>query len=254
MQKVFRSCYEMDQKCYESYGLTEDILMEHAAMGMERYIREKFEQGNSVLIAAGMGNNGADGIVLARLLYRDYDVRLYLPFGVKSVMAKLQLKRAGQVGVTVSEELLDADVVVDALFGAGLNRLLDDKTIQLLHKLNSFHGFRIACDIPTGVGEDGTLMPLAFKADTTLTMGAYKEALYLDESKDIIGRVERIDLGVSSEVYESESQTFVLETADLKLPCRHKEVTHKGTFGHAAIFTGEKEGAGIITIDGRAHV
>lgn len=246
MQKVFRSCYEMDQKCYESYGLTKDILMEHAAMGMESYIRENFEQGSSVLIAAGMGNNGADGIVLARLLYRDYDVRLYLPFGVKSVMAKLQLQRAGQVGVTVSDELQDADVVVDALFGAGLNRILDDKTIQMLYKLNSFHGFKIACDIPAGVGEDGTLMPLAFKADITLTMGAYKEALYLDESKDIIGRAERIDLGVSSELYEGESQTFLLEAEDLKLPCRHKEVTHKGTFGHAAIFTGEKEGAGII--------
>ncbi|MFT7824443.1 MAG: NAD(P)H-hydrate dehydratase [Sulfurimonas sp.] len=246
MQKVFRSCGEMDRKCYESYGLTEDILMEHAGMGMERYIRENFERGSSVLIAAGKGNNGADGIVLARLLYRDYDVRLYLPFCVKSVMAKLQLERAVQVGVTVSDELLDADVVVDALFGAGLNRILDDKTIQLLYKLNSFHGFKIACDIPTGVGEDGTLIPLAFKADITLTMGAYKEALYLDESKDIIGRVERIDLGVSSGLYESESRTFVLEAADLKLPHRQKEVTHKGTFGHAAIFTGEKEGAGII--------
>ncbi|MDX1315419.1 MAG: NAD(P)H-hydrate epimerase [Eudoraea sp.] len=91
MQKVFRSCYELDQKCYETYGLTEDILMEHAAMGMELYIRRHFDKGSSVCIVSGMGNNGADGIVLARLLFKDYDVKLYMPFGLKSAMAKLQL-------------------------------------------------------------------------------------------------------------------------------------------------------------------
>ncbi|MDM5272343.1 NAD(P)H-hydrate dehydratase [Sulfurovum sp. zt1-1] len=245
MQKVFKSCDKLDQKCYESY-ITEDILMEHAAMGMEKYIRTHFAPGNSVLIVAGPGNNGADGITLARLLYHDYEVKLHLPYGIKSLMPKLQLKRANALGIEETEELEDADVIVDALFGAGLNRLLDDLSIQLIHKMNSFKGHKIACDIPTGVAEDGTLMPLAFNADTTLTMGAYKEALYLDESKDVIGKVERINLGMSSQLYEGESDTFVLEPEDMKLPTRDKEATHKGTFGHAAIFTGEKEGAGII--------
>ena len=246
MQKLFRSCYELDKRCYEEYGLTEDILMEHAAMGMEHYIRDLFVKGSSVLIVAGFGNNGADGIALARLLYHDYDVRLYLPFGVKSEMAALQLKRAEMIGMVKSEELSDADVIVDAIFGAGLSRELDDDTQFLLHRLDSFHGFKIACDIPTGVGEDGRLMPMAFNADVTLTMGAYKEALYLDESKDFIGKIERIDLGVSSSLYESGSDTFVLEAKDLRLPSRELQTTHKGTFGHAVIFTGEKEGAGII--------
>lgn len=247
MQRVFRSCYELDRKCYETYGLTEDILMEHAAMGMEQYIRSNFEKGSSIFIASGMGNNGADGIVLARLLFQDYDLKLYVPFGVKSEMARLQLERVKRLGVVQVEEVEDADVVIDALFGAGLSRELNGETIHLLHKLNSFDGFKIACDIPTGVGEDGTLMPLAFNADITFTMGAYKEALYLDESKDVTGQVFRINLGVSSELYEDESDTLVLESSDLKLPSREKAVTHKGTFGHAAIFTGEKEGAGIIS-------
>ena len=246
MQKVFKSCDRLDERCYASYALTEDILMEHAAVGMEQYIRRHFPEGSSVLIVAGLGNNGADGIALARLLYHDYGVTLYLPFGVKSPMAKLQLVRAEALGMEKAEEPMDADVIVDAVFGAGLNRLLDDETILLMHKLNSFEGFKIACDIPTGVAEDGSLMPLAFNADITLTMGAYKEALYLDESKDVVGKIERINLGLSSEMYEAESHTFVLEAEDMKLPVREKEVTHKGTFGHAAIFTGEKEGAGII--------
>jgi len=246
MQKLFKSCNELDKRCYEAYGLSEDILMEHAAMGMEHYIRDRFKKGSSVLIVAGVGNNGADGIALARLLHHDFDVMLYLPFGVKSEMAMMQLKRAEMVGIVESQEMTDADVIVDAIFGAGLSRDLDKNTQFILHRLNSFKGYKIACDIPTGIGEDGRLMPNAFKADVTLTMGAYKEALYLDESKDTIGAIERITLGVSSTLYESESDAFVLEAKDLRLPSRELQTTHKGSFGHAAIFTGEKEGAGII--------
>ncbi len=246
MQKVFRSCYELDRRCYASYGLTEDILMEHAAKGMAVYIREHFGQGSSLLIVSGTGNNGADGIVLARQLHGEYDVRLHIPFGVRSEMAKLQLERAEALGVHIVDAVEDADVIVDAIFGAGLSREIDEETQFLLHRLNSFKGHKIACDIPTGVGEKGSLMPMAFRADVTVTMGAYKEALYLDEGKDSIGKIVRVDLGISSGKYETESNTWLLEAADLKLPVRESLSSHKGSFGYAAVFCGEKEGAGII--------
>ena len=246
MQKVFKSCYDLDNRCYETYGLTEDILMEHAARGMAEYIQNNFEKDASILIVSGVGNNGADGIVLARQLHGDYDVKLVLPFGVKSKMAKLQMQRAESLGVSIVQDLKDSDVIVDAIFGAGLNRTLDEETQQLVHKLNSLKGVKIACDVPTGVGENGLLLPLAFNADVTITMGALKEALYVDESKDLLGKIIRVDLGVSAKIYEAESHTFVLEASDLKLPSRTVHSTHKGTFGHASIFCGEKEGAGII--------
>jgi len=246
MQKVFRSCYDLDKRCYEKYALTEDILMEHAAASMGAYIQKRFKKGTSVLIVSGVGNNGADGIVLARQLHGSYDVRLALPFGVKSEMAIIQKKRADAVGVRTVQVLEEAEVIVDALFGAGLNREIDMATQQILHKMNAFRGFKIACDIPTGVDENGLLSPMAFHADVTITMGAFKEALYVDESKDVIGDIIQADLGVSRDKYETESHTFVLEASDLKLPSRHSVVTHKGTFGHAGIFCGEKEGAGVI--------
>lgn len=246
MQKVYQSCYEMDKKCYEIYGLSEDILMEHAAGGMEQYIRGRFAKGASVLIVAGAGNNGADGIALGRLLHGDYKVVLHLPFGVKSKMARVQMDRAGRLGIRSADGPEDADVIVDALFGTGLNRRLDPKAEHILHQLNSFNGYKIACDIPSGVGEDGRLMPFAFRADTTLTMGAYKESLYLDESKDSVGKIKKIDLGISHSFYEEQSQTFVVETSDLRVPSRKIQSTHKGNFGHAVLFCGEKEGAGVI--------
>ncbi len=246
MQRLFQSCYEMDRRCYEAYGLSEDILMEHAARGMAEAIRERFEKGASVFIACGPGNNGGDGLVLARQLHGDYHVSVFLPMGAKSPMAKLQLERALKIGITPCEEVEDADVVVDALFGAGLNRELDDTTQKLLHKLNALKGFKLACDVPTGVGSDGRLMPFAFEAELTVTMGALKEALYLDAAKDAVGEILCVDLGVAREKYEMPSRAFVLEADDLRLPSRRKADAHKGTFGHAALLCGEKEGAGII--------
>jgi len=247
MQKVFQSCDVLDKKCYEEYKLSEDILMEHAATGMASYIRNAFSQGASILIVAGPGNNGADGIALARQLHGDYDMKLYVPLSLHSPMAKLQFERARCLGVKIVDHLSVSDVVVDALFGAGLNRSLGEDMQHLLHQLNVLKGHKIACDIPTGVGEEGMLMPMAFHADITICMGAYKEALFLDDCKDTVGDVLRVDLGISALFYEGQSQTCLLEKSDLKLPSRTKQVTHKGSFGHAAVFCGEKEGAGIIS-------
>jgi len=246
MKPIYKSCYPLDKRCYEQYSLTEDILMENASRGVAEYIRKNFTDDNSVLIVSGIGNNGADGIVVARQLHKEYDVRLFIPFALKSKMAQLQYERAKKLGVNIVDELHEADVVVDAIFGAGLSRNIDEKTEDIVHRLNSFKGYKIACDIPSGIGENGNLMPMAFRADVTITMGAYKESLYLDESKDYVGEIERVNLGVSHSRYETDSSTFVLEYSDLKLPSRVELSTHKGTFGHATVFCGEKEGAGVI--------
>jgi hydroxyethylthiazole kinase-like uncharacterized protein yjeF len=221
--------------------------MEHAARGMADVIRSRFAEGASVCIISGVGNNGADGIVLARQLWGAYEVSLCLPFGVKSEMAKLQWERVQKLGIEAVKEPHDADVIVDALFGAGLNRELDAQTQQLIHRLNALRGFKLACDVPTGIGSDGRLMPCAFDADVTVTMGARKEVLYLDEAKPYVGEIVCADLGVSAGMYVQPTHAYVLEASDLKLPSRPIDgATHKGSFGHTAVFCGEKEGAGII--------
>ncbi len=247
MQKLFQNCYELDKKCYEKYALTEDILMEHAAASMEQFIRKKFPKNSKVCIVSGAGNNGADGIALARLLKKDYRVKLFLPFGVKSPMAQLQLTRAKAVGVKIVKKIKKADIFVDALFGAGLSRDLNQESIDIVNKLNKMDGFKIACDIPTGIDEKGNLCPVAFKADITITMGALKEALFSDFAKDFVGRIKVANLGVARELYEEETKSFLLEESDFNPPLRVKQNTHKGSFGHLAIFSGEKWGASILS-------
>jgi len=247
MHPLYRSSSSLDKRCYDQFNLTEDILMENASLGMANYIRSNFPRGLSLLIVAGVGNNGADGIVLARLLSGYCDVKLHIPFGVKSDMATLQLDRVKKLGIDIVDEISRSDIVVDAIFGAGLSRELDSDTIYIVEALNMLDGFKLSCDIPTGITIDGNPMPVAFRADTTITMGALKEALYSDNAKDYVGEIVCVELGVAREVYEIPSSSYLLEESDIKLPCRGSKSTHKGSFGHLAVISGEKEGASILT-------
>ena len=248
MQPLYKSCYPLDRRCYEEYNLTEDILMEHAAMGMANYIKSHFPEQSSVLIVCGVGNNGSDGIVLARLLQETYDVRLYLPFGAGSIMSEIQLERVEFLDIEFVDRVEEADVIVDAIFGAGLSRELDEKTRKLIVQLEALNGFKIACDIPTGIDIDGNPLPMALFCDVTITMGALKESLYSDMAKDYVGEIICVDLGISHKKYTEGFKTnrYLLEEKDRVLPTRKRANTHKGNFGHLAVVLGEKEGAGVM--------
>lgn len=240
MIRVFKEVATLDKKCYEQYHMSEDLLMEHAALGLKNHLPRKRKK---ILIVAGSGNNGADGIVLARLIQGHHDSVLYLPNDVKSPMAILQLKRAKALGVKIIEKLdTHYDVVVDALFGSGLNRELDKKNQHLLMILNEMDAYKLSCDIPSGLNLEGE----AFIADKTVTMGAHKEALYTDKAKDFVGEIVCVDLGVGASYYEEESDTYLLEKSDMKLPHRLLQNTHKGHFGHLSVIAGEKQGAGVL--------
>ncbi|WP_457596352.1 NAD(P)H-hydrate dehydratase [Hydrogenimonas sp.] len=247
MEKLFDHCYDLDRRCYEKFGLSEEILMEHAAEAMHRYIRDHEGPKASVLIVAGPGNNGADGITLARLLHGDFDVTLHLPYGAKSPMARLQYDRLLNIGLEATDTLPSrADIVVDALFGAGLSKPLDTRAIELIDRLNHMRAHKIACDIPSGLDPLGNPHPVAFEADVTITMGALKKGLFSDYAKGCVGRVEVADLGVSRRFYEGHTDTFVLEASDFNPPLRTNPAAHKGHFGHLCVVSGAKGGAAVL--------
>jgi hydroxyethylthiazole kinase-like uncharacterized protein yjeF len=224
--------------------MSEDLLMEHAAIALKEAIPNEAKR---VLIVSGAGNNGADGVALARLIQGKKDVCVYLPFGAKSPMAELQKERAKRLEVRFVDSMDgEWNVIVDALFGSGLNKPLNEEAIDIVTKINSINAYKIACDIPSGLNLDGIAQSIAVIADKTVTMGGYKEALFSDEAKDFVGEIVRADLGVSSEAYEDESETYLLEREDLTLPLRERKNTHKGDFGHLAVVAGAKVGAGII--------
>ncbi len=246
MQKVFDEVNSLDKKCYKQYALSEDILMEHAATSMLNFCEQKLNTNSKVLIVCGAGNNGADGIALARLLHGKYKVKLYIPYGVKSSMAKLQLKRVNLLDVKIVDKISKADIVVDCLFGSGLSRDLDEKSQKIIIKLNRLNSFKLACDIPSGINSLGQITTIAFKSDLTITMGALKKSLFTDNAKEYVGDIKVANLGVQRSLYENKTNYFLLDKKDLELPFRDKKSSHKGNFGHLSVVIGDKKGAGIL--------
>ncbi len=241
MKKVFDEVVSLDRRCYEIFGLNEDLLMENAASSMASCIQNKFPENSKILIVSGNGNNGADGIALSRNLCGSYKVELFLPLGIKSSMANLQLDRAKKVGVKIVESVNDNnyDVIVECLFGSGFNKPISSFINDLLLKLNTIKAYKIACDIPV----------VPFKADITITMGSLKKKLFFDGLKDYVGEIIVGNLGVSQKMYETDTTCFLLEKIDMKLPFRKKLSSHKGDFGHLAVVIGDKEGAGLIACE-----
>jgi ADP-dependent NAD(P)H-hydrate dehydratase / NAD(P)H-hydrate epimerase len=246
MQNLYLEVDSLDRRCYNDFYLSEEILMEHAADGMGDYIRRHFDKGRHIIIVCGSGNNGADGLVLSRLLAGDFNVAIMLPHGVKSPMCQLQFDRIKALHVSVIDTLEPCDILIDALFGSGFSRAFDPATALLLEQMNRTDAFKIACDMPSGLHRNGVLEPETFQADVTLTMGALKRGLYSDAAKTVCGSVEVIDLGISRSRYETPSSWQLLDCDDLKLPHRTLLDSHKGSYGHLGVICGEKEGAAIM--------
>ncbi len=247
MQNLFDEVGSLDQRCYTQFHLNEDILMEHAAEGIASFIRNKFPQHSKIIIVCGSGNNGADGIALSRLLHKDFNVSLLQAKKTKSPMALLQTKRNQALGVRHINTIEACDIIVDALVGTGFNGEFDTEFSSLIQTLNATDAFKIACDIPSGINSNGNCAKDTFIADTTLTMGALKKSLFLDEAKDFVGDIEVIGLGLSRLVYERDSSWKLLDFADMQLPYRAQKNSHKGSFGHLSIACGEKSGAAIMS-------
>ena len=247
MQKLFDEVNSLDKRCYEEFGLSEDILMEHAANGIAQYITQNFAKHSKILIVCGSGNNGADGIALGRLLFADFDVKLFYVKEPKSEMAILQDKRAHAIGLKVSIDLPECDVLVDAIYGTGFRGEFNYEIKAVLQTINRLDAFKIACDIPSGLKSDGECDENSFVADISLTMGALKKSMFSDKAKEIVGDIEVLDLGIAREIYEGSSNWNLLDLDDMKLPYRDKKNTHKGSYGHLVIPCGDKSGAGIIS-------
>jgi hydroxyethylthiazole kinase-like uncharacterized protein yjeF len=161
-------------------------------------------------------------------------------------MGQLQLKRAEALKIKICTKIKKADIYIDALFGTGVNRELSKQSYEIIEKLNKSRGYKIACDIPTGIYEDGTIGQTAFIADTTITMGALKTSMFGDDAKDYIGKIKVVNLGVESKNFQTDTDKFLLTKKDLKLPYRIKKSTNKGDFGHLSVIAGDKLGASYL--------
>ncbi|GAA8106566.1 NAD(P)H-hydrate dehydratase [Helicobacter pylori] len=250
MLSVYEKVNALDKRAIEEWFLSEDILMENAAMALERAVLQNASLGAKVIILCGSGDNGGDGYALARRLAGRFRVLVFEMKPAKSPMCQLQKERAKKVGVTIKawEEKnkdLECDVLIDCVVGSAFKGELEP--FLDFESLSQKARFKIACDIPSGIDSKGRVDKRAFKADTTISMGAIKSCLLSDRAKDYVGELKVGHLGVFNQTYEIPTDTFLLEKSDLKLPLRDKKNAHKGDYGHAHVLLGKHSGAGLLS-------
>ncbi|GAA9828547.1 NAD(P)H-hydrate dehydratase [Helicobacter pylori] len=250
MLSVYEKVNALDKRAIEEWFLSEDILMENAAMALERAVLQNASLGAKVIILCGSGDNGGDGYALARRLIGRFKTLVFEMKLAKSPMCQLQKERAKKVGVVIKtwgekNEDLECDVLVDCVVGSafkgGLEPFLDFESLSQKAR------FKIACDIPSGIDSKGRVDKRAFRADTTISMGAIKSCLLSDRAKDYVGELKVGHLGVFNPIYEIPTDTFLLEKSDLKLPLRDRKNAHKGDYGHAHVLLGKHSGAGLLS-------
>ncbi|MFT2660663.1 NAD(P)H-hydrate dehydratase [Helicobacter pylori] len=250
MLSVYEKVNALDKRALEKFNLSGDILMENAAMALEKAVLQNASLGAKVIILCGSGDNGGDGYALARRLAGRFKTLVFEMKPAKSPMCQLQKERAKKVGVVIKaweekNEDLECDVLIDCVVGSNFKGELEP--FLNFESLSQKACFKIACDIPSGIDSKGRVDKRAFKAHMTISMGAIKSCLLSDRAKDYIGELKVGHLGVFNQIYEIPTDTFLLEKSDLKLPLRDKKNAHKGDYGHAHILLGKHSGAGLLS-------
>ncbi|MFP6087830.1 NAD(P)H-hydrate dehydratase [Helicobacter pylori] len=250
MLSVYEKVNALDKRAIEELFLSEDILMENAAVALEMAVLQNASLGTKVIILCGSGDNGGDGYALARRLVGRFKTLVFEMKLAKSPMCQLQKERAKKAGVVIKaweekNEDLECDVLIDCVVGSAFKGELEP--FLDFESLSQKARFKIACDIPSGIDSKGRVDKGAFKADTTISMGAIKSCLLSDRAKDYVGELKVGHLGVFNPIYEIPTDTFLLEKSDLKLPLRDKKNAHKGDYGHAHVLLGKHSGAGLLS-------
>ncbi len=257
-------------------GIPSMVLMERAALAVVQVLMDYMEEldlfgyhyAPTVLVVTEGGNNGGDGLAIARLLSeRGCSVDVYQVGGLKRESEQYQQQKhiLQQLHIDIKEGITTEemkqwkhsryDVVVDALFGVGLHREIVSPQKEVLEALNALGGLKCAVDMPSGIDSTtGHLYGTAFRADLTVTFGCMKTGQLLNEGPDYCGDVITADIGFPAVVFEKQSfACYAYESEELKclLPVR-KSGGNKGTFGKVAIVAGSETVCGAALLSAEA--
>lgn len=239
---------EADRRTIAEEPIASVDLMERAAAACTEQLVARFPPEVPFVVLAGLGNNGGDGLAIARRLSAQGRMARVLviahrPTGSPDFL--LQRERARAAGVPIEElkegqdlpELAGNEVVIDALFGTGLDRPLTGWTALIVRSLNARPNPIVAIDLPSGLLADGEGDPTGaiVRARVTLTFQAPKLAFVLPGNERYVGEWTVLPIGLSPAYLASVKATFLLtEPIDAArlLPPRPRS-GHKGTFGHA---------------------
>lgn len=204
-------------------------------------------KGKKVAVVCGNGNNGGDGFVVAEnLKMSGADVTVILPLGepqTDSAKHYFSLLDSVEITQTLDQEY---DIIIDAIFGIGLNRELSQKIIEVIDAINSKEAYKVAIDIPSGIESDsGKILGRCVNADLTVTFIALKPCFMLPPATDFTGKVVVADIGVTPCGY-------TYKTIEKPILPDRKHNSHKGTYGTATLFCGSYGMAGAAIMSAKA--
>lgn len=270
--KIFnaKQIYEADKFTIDKQGITSEQLMERAAIRIFNWMHSRMQGARSKIhLFCGIGNNGGDGLALARhLLDHDYNIEVFVvnfsEHRSKDFLINLdRLKEKGIWPNFINEQsefpsLGKDDIIVDAIFGIGLNRVPDKWLIRLIQYLNNSNAFVLSIDIPSGLFMDAGLpnADSVIKANYVLTFQVPKLVFFLPETGKYIGHWEVLDIGLDLDFLVGLKTEYELigkgEVLSMYMP--REKFSHKGSYGHSLIIGGSYGKVGAVVLAAKGSI
>ncbi len=260
--------YQADQATIKNESISSVDLMERAGLACFNWIHKEYINDQiKINVFCGMGNNGGDGLVIARLLIeKGYDVRIHLVIFSEKRSSDFQINLERLKGLiqpiyeisSVNDfpEIQAKTLIIDAIFGIGLKRSINGFTKELIHHINLAVTTTISIDIPSGLNLEKavTIDEAVIVADQVLTFQAPKLAFLMPENRDYIGSWDLLDIGLDSAFLEAVDTKYrFLEISDIKrIYKKRKKFSHKGTYGHSLIIGGSFGKIGAVILASKA--
>lgn len=253
---------ELDRQAIEVHGLPGLTLMESAGEAIFNVLREVWPEAWKIVVVCGAGNNAGDGYVIARLAQQHGgNVALLTATDPAKLTgdARTCAERCLEAGVKVEpfsfEKLTNADLIIDAVLGTGLDRDIKGLYLQIVQAINIAKAPVLAVDIPSGLNADtGRIMGEAIRAQVTISFIGLKQGLFTGEGPACAGQVYFDHLNVPDEIYQDiPVSSSRVDRMLVKKKLKPRFATgHKGDYGHAMIIGGEKGFSGAARMASEA--
>lgn len=256
---------KIDNETIVREGISSLELMKRAATAFFHFFTEKYtNKQRSVIIFAGVGNNGGDALVVARLLHKSgYPVKAYMvefsdrySEDCSHNIRRMKVENISYTRIVSEEDIPDLspfDVVIDGIFGTGLSRDVSGIAAEVITRIDISGKEVISIDVPSGLFPDRKT-EFAVKATETVTFQIPKLALYLPDNAKFTGKVHIVNIGLHEEaINEAESHIYLTEVEDIRNMLKPlSKFTHKGTQGHALVIGGSFGKCGSVSLASKA--
>ena len=261
-------CKLIDEVTIKEIGIPSIVLMENAARSISKEI---CTMGEKFIVVCGQGNNGGDGLAIARYLFNkgkevkvyivgnnenysnDFKVNLNILINLENIEIK-SIKIQEDIYSDFTINIKNADVIVDAIFGVGLNRNLEGIFKNVINQINSNSKNIVSVDVPSGLDCDkGIPKGVSIKANYTYTFEVIKKGFINYNAIEYLGNLKVVNIGIPQKIKQRHSdKTYVLDDFEYKeLIPKRNIYGHKGNYGRAIVISGSNgfTGAAFITTE-----